>query len=179
MDNLLGAAARVAALLLPLAACNAADDSAVADVFDLSGRHIGTALLQPTDDGVLITLQANSLPPGEHGFHVHERGLCEPPGFDSAGSHFNPTDEHHGLAHAEAHHMGDMLNLVVGIDGTVTAHTMMLGATLERDDDAESKSLLRAGGTSLVIHAAPDDYATDPAGASGPRIACGVIQARA
>jgi superoxide dismutase, Cu-Zn family len=181
MTHHFGAAALGAALCFASASgCNDARETATADLHDLSGRRIGSASLRSTDEGILVTIEADSLPPGEHGFHVHEHGSCEPPGFESAGTHFNPTDAHHGLAHGMEHsHVGDMVNLFVDPSGRTVAHRVIVGATLHADDDETSNSLLREGGTALVIHAAPDDYITDPAGASGPRIACGVIEAGA
>ena len=180
MTHHFGAAALGAALCFASAAgCNDAPEIATADLHDLSGRRIGTAHLRSTDEGILVTVDADSLPPGEHGFHVHEHGACELPGFESAGTHFNPTDVHHGLAHGAEHaHAGDMLNLHVDASGRVVAHRVIVGATMDAGDEESSDSLLREGGTALVIHAAPDDYVSDPAGASGPRIACGVIEGR-
>jgi Cu-Zn family superoxide dismutase len=122
---------------------------------------------------VLLRVSISGLPPGEHAFHIHETGRCEPP-FDSAGGHFNPAGKKHGLLAPEGKHAGDLPNLHVPADGAlkleVLATEVMLAA-------GSANSLLDSDGAALVVHRDADDYRTDPAGAAGPRIACGVIEA--
>src|SRR5262249_2425352 len=93
--------------------------------------------------------------------------------FTSAGAHFNPTGRHHGLKNPQGAHVGDLPNLVVGADGTVTFDVVARGATI----GASASSLIDADGSALVIHAQEDDEMTDPAGNSGDRIVCGVVYA--
>jgi Cu-Zn family superoxide dismutase len=107
-----------------------------------------------------------------HGFHVHAVGKCEGPEFKTAGGHFNPATKEHGLENPKGAHAGDMPNLAVGPDGNGKGEFLARGATL--GDGAGS--LFPEGGTALVLHAAPDDMKTDPAGNAGARIACGVIE---
>lgn len=135
------------------------------------GQPAGTGIVTQTPAGVLITLDVTGLSPGPHGFHIHEAGRCDPPDFKSAGGHFNPTRKHHGFKAPEGHHAGDMVNVIAGKDGTVHSEVLVEDVRLSDGDMA----LLRTGGTAIVIHAGPDDYKTDPAGASGDRIVCGVI----
>jgi Cu-Zn family superoxide dismutase len=146
--------------------------SARAQLKDAQAKVVGTATLSEVPGGVRITLRVNGLKPGEHGFHIHEVGKCEPPDFTSAGAHFNPYGKHHGLANPDGPHAGDFPNLKVGANGTGSLATSDSLVTLKEG----LNSLFRAGGTSLIIHVDPDDEKTDPAGNSGARVACGVIE---
>jgi superoxide dismutase, Cu-Zn family len=146
--------------------------SAHADVINGQGQKIGTATLQQTSGGVQIDVSVSQLAPGTHGIHIHSVGKCEGPAFASAGGHFNPGMKKHGKDNPEGPHAGDLANLEVGADGTGKASFVNSGVTL---GDGLT-SLFHEGGTTLVIHEKADDYKTDPAGNSGARIACGVIQ---
>ncbi|WP_082235228.1 superoxide dismutase family protein [Halobacillus massiliensis] len=134
--------------------------------------EVGTAELIDQDDGVLINLEASDLPEGEHGFHIHESGLCEAPEFKSAGDHFNPTDVSHGTDSEDGPHAGDLPNLEVGEDGTVKEEITAENVTLEKGAE---NSILDEDGTALVIHAQADDNTSQPSGEAGARIACGEI----
>jgi Cu-Zn family superoxide dismutase len=90
-----------------------AADTASTVLKDASGKEIGKAELTDTPNGVLIKLTLDGVPPGEHGFHVHETGKCEPPDFKSAGGHFNPEKTQHGILNTEGPHAGDMPNVHV------------------------------------------------------------------
>jgi len=145
-----------------------------ADIVDAKGKKVGTATLVEKKKGVSITMKVAGLSPGKHGFHLHENGVCEPPDLKSAGAHFNPFGKQHGVYNPAGKHTGDLPNLVVKEDGTAKIKAIAEGATLG-DGPA---SLLKEGGTSIVIHADPDDEMTDPAGKAGARIACGVVVAK-
>jgi Cu-Zn family superoxide dismutase len=152
---------------------NAATDSKPVDVDikNAKGEKIGHAKLTAIEDGVNISLQVSKLAPGKHGIHFHEKGLCEGPDFKSAGGHLNPAKKEHGLDNTKGSHAGDLPNIEAKSNGEVKANITSHGATLGSGDS----SLLRKGGTALVIHAKVDDQHTDPSGASGDRVACGVI----
>lgn len=143
-------------------------EDAVARLHDPEGHSVGTVSLVETPFGTLLHARLAFLPPGAHAFHVHETGKCEPP-FTSAGGHFNPDGAGHGLIDDDGRHVGDMPNLHVPASGVLEIEVFNDLLRLDErlfDDD----------GASIVIHEGPDDYATNPAGAAGPRIACGVIE---
>lgn len=146
-----------------------------AEIKDASGKTVGAAVLTEEKDGVLVNLKVSGLKPGLHAFHVHENGDCTGPDFKSAGGHFNPFHKHHGVKNPEGKHAGDMPNLEVQPDGSARASVLAEGTTLGPGPG----SLLKPGGTALVIHASPDDNLSDPAGNAGARVACGVIRAKA
>jgi Cu-Zn family superoxide dismutase len=148
-----------------------APEKAKATLVDSQGKKVGEAQLEETTNGVKITLKVENLPPGVHALHIHEKGLCNPPDFNTAGGHFNPFGKKHGLKNPQGYHAGDLPNLVVDTDGKEIYETIATQVTLK----AGKNSLFQPGGTSLVIHEGPDDYLTDPAGKAGARIACGVI----
>jgi len=146
--------------------------SAHADIVNSTGQKIGTATFAAASGGVRIDVDVTQLPPGTHGIHIHTVGKCEGPDFKTAGGHFNPAGKKHGKDNPEGPHNGDLLNLEVAADGHGTASLLDANVTL---GDGPT-SVFQPGGTAIVIHAAVDDYKTDPAGNSGARIACGVIQ---
>jgi Cu-Zn family superoxide dismutase len=145
--------------------------TARAELRNAQGEVVGRATLSESAQGIAVTLEAEKLAPGPHGFHIHEVGKCDPPDFMTAGGHFNPEGKKHGLRSPEGPHAGDLPNLVVGSDGRVTVKVVAPRVTL----GASPNSVFQPAGTALVIHAGPDDDVTDPAGNSGARIACGVI----
>ncbi|MBS4176123.1 superoxide dismutase family protein [Bacillus sp. FJAT-49731] len=147
-------------------------DIILVELKNADDKKVGEAQLQQVSEGVLIKLEASDLPPGAHGFHIHETGKCEAPTFESAGGHFNPTDAEHGMKNEKGPHAGDLPNIEVGEDGKVQFEVTADNVTLLAD---EENSLLGPEGTSLVIHAKPDDEKSQPAGDAGDRIVCGSI----
>ena len=147
------------------------EGGAVSDLRNAEGKVIGTATFKQEAKGVRMRLEVSSLPEGELALHIHETGACEPPTFESAGPHFNPMHKKHGVENPAGPHLGDLHNLKVAANGMAKVERVIDSATLAEGEN----SLLRAGGTAVVIHAKADDYKTDPAGAAGDRIACGVI----
>lgn len=140
------------------------------------GSVAGTVRAFDQPNGVLLRIQAAGLPPGPHGVHVHATGRCDPPGFTSAGAHWNPTTRKHGHNNPAGWHSGDLGNIAVAPDGRIVAGLLVPGANLYTATEAAPSVLLDADGAALVIHAKADDEMTDPSGNSGDRIACAVLR---
>lgn len=130
----------------------------------------GELTLSAAGTGVRITGKVDGLAPGsEHGFHIHEKGDCSAPDASSAGGHFNPSGTPHGSPGSGAHHAGDIRNLVADGSGSANVDVIVEGVSIGGQNDVLGKA--------VVVHESPDDYASQPAGNSGARIACGVIPA--
>lgn len=153
---------------LTLAVPAFAADQATAVLKDPDGKEVGKVTLTAVPTGVLLDADLTALPPGDHAFHIHEFGKCEAPDFKSAGGHFNPEEDEHGLMNKAGPHAGDMPNIHVPESGQL--HIEVLNQMVNL-----SRGLLDKDGSAIVIHEGPDDYVSDPAGDAGPRIACGVI----
>lgn len=128
------------------------------------GRSRGAVEIFETRSGTRITVRAQELPLGEHGLHLHAVGRCDTPDFASAGGHWNPLGRQHGHLNPQGAHLGDLPNLTVSANGRGAIDYLL-----------SEYSLADGDGTSLVIHARPDDFRTDPIGNSGGRIACAVL----
>ncbi len=169
--NTPGSAARVpgagAAVVQP-------QTTAKASLVSAPGREVkGDLTVTAEGIAVLIRGEITGLTPDKkHGFHVHEFGECTAPDFKSAGEHFNPAKNPHGEPDARSRHLGDMPNAEADKNGRATINVRIEGATLV-DKDGGPNAIL---GKSLVVHAMPDDFKTQPSGGSGDRIACGVIR---
>lgn len=130
-----------------------------------AGSTTGAVQAEPRPTGTYLRIAVQSLPPGEHGLHLHAVGRCDGPAFESAGAHWNPAGRQHGHLNPGGAHLGDLPNLTVSANGHGAINFLVAGQLSDAD------------GTSLVVHARPDDYRTDPSGNSGDRIACAVLAA--
>lgn len=133
------------------------------------GTVAGTATVAAVPDGLQIVVEAQAMPSGEHGIHVHMVGRCDPPQFESAGGHWNPAERRHGLENPLGPHAGDMPNLEIGSDGRGRVEHVLPG---------DMAALFDADGSAIVLHADVDDQRSDPSGNSGGRLACGVLEPR-
>ena len=135
---------------------------------NVTGAVRFTEMMADGVPAVQVSINAQNVPPGVHGFHVHETGDCSAADATSAGGHFNPESHKHGGPGEATRHAGDFGNVLAGDDGRVDATYLMRGVTI----GAGPHSI---AGKAIVLHAAPDDLVTDPTGNAGARIACGVI----
>jgi len=151
----------------------AAAATATAALQPTAGNQTGGELRFAVVDGrIEVTGAVTGLPAGgTHGFHVHETGDCSAPDGSSAGGHFNPGSTDHGRVGQGAHHAGDSDNITAGSDGTAQVSGWLEGATI---GDGGATDIVGKG---VIVHKDADDYATQPTGNAGDRLACGVIQA--
>ena len=153
-----------------LAGCAAVDVPVAAPPVSLingSGQVIGTVTPAQTSGGVSLLISASGVPHGLHGVHVHAVGRCDPPGFESAGAHWNPAARKHGFNDPQGPHAGDLPNVTASSSGVVRETVVLAAASFAQLADAD--------GSALIIHASADDYRTEPSGNSGARIACAVL----
>jgi Cu-Zn family superoxide dismutase len=177
MKRLAIAAASAALLAAPaFAQMQMPEAGASAAMIDTAGENVGTVTFEQTASGILhIFVELTDLPPGPRGFHIHETGECDPEGgFESAGGHFSIGDEEHGIHSSAGPHAGDMPNIHIGQDGILRVEFFTERLSLE---EGAENSLLGGDGTAVIVHEDTDDYATDPTGEAGARIACGVVEA--
>jgi Cu-Zn family superoxide dismutase len=142
-----------------------------AQLMDADGKAIGTVEMSEDASGLTLKVTAAGLPAGTHGVHLHEKGMCEGPKFESAGAHWNPMTKQHGRDNPMGAHLGDLANMDATDGAEATSTYQVAGVTMVGTGNA----LADADGTSLVVHAKADDYKTDPSGNSGDRIACAVL----
>jgi Cu-Zn family superoxide dismutase len=141
---------------------------AVAVLHPTEGNAVhGTVRFEHTADGVQLTANVTGLAVGQHGFHIHELGDCSAPDGTSAGGHFNPEDMPHGGPLVTERHVGDMGNL--GADSTGSAYYQRTDRLLALNGP---HSII---GRAVIVHAEADDMRSQPTGAAGSRVACGVI----
>jgi Cu-Zn family superoxide dismutase len=142
---------------------------AVAVLHPTAGNKVsGIVTFTEEADGVRVQADIAGLPPGKHGFHVHEFGDCSAPDLASAGAHFNPTNKPHAGPDSAARHVGDMGNVDADASGAAKLNYVDHEISLTNDQ----RSVI---GRSVVVHAKADDLKSQPAGDSGARVACGVI----
>ena len=142
---------------------------------DGAGAPIGTIELEDSPEGLLLKPNLKGLPPGAHGFHLHEKPSCAPGEQDGkmaagigAGGHFDPANTHQHLGpDIPGGHQGDLPTLKVISDGSATGELL-----------APHLKVADMTGHALMIHAGGDNYSDQPKplGGGGARIACGVVE---
>ena len=131
----------------------------------------GSAIFIREGDQITVQVSIEAAPPGEHAVHIHETGDCSAPDATSAGGHWNPTGADHGKWNEAPFHLGDIGNVLAGEDGT---GSIMLTTDLWEMGTGETNDIM---GKAVIVHAGPDDFTTQPTGAAGGRLGCGVINA--
>lgn len=171
MKQAMLAAASAAVFLSACAGTSGGGASAEARLAPTRGFNAtGTVTFTQAGGGVRVMANVSGLTPGAHGFHIHEKGDCGAPDGTSAGGHFNPDGKPHGHPHMGPHHAGDMPMLEADAHGTARLSANLAGVALEGPGGIVGKG--------VIVHAAPDDFKTQPTGNSGARMACGVIVKR-
>ncbi|HLW58214.1 MAG TPA: superoxide dismutase family protein [Bacteriovoracaceae bacterium] len=134
---------------------------------DVTGKVTAKVSFTPTEEGVLMKVYASGFSPNKtHGFHIHEKGVCDKPDYKSAGDHFNPGEHSHGGPAAPIKHVGDLGNLVSNDKGVAEKEILMR--------DLRDVNLIK--NKAIIIHEKADDLASQPTGNAGGRIACGIIR---
>jgi superoxide dismutase, Cu-Zn family len=149
----------------------AAEGSATAALRTAAGEARGQATVTQAGDGISVRVEAMDMAPGTYAAHIHTTGRCDPPGFESAGGHWNPTSQQHGRDNPQGPHKGDLPNLTVAADGRGVVEFTIPGASVT----GGSAAMLDTDGAAMMIHEKADDYRTDPSGDAGARIACGTF----
>lgn len=159
----------VAILLAAACATMAKGPKASAALASTSGSTAaGTVMFTQLGDGsVEVMANLTGVPPGVHGFHIHEKGDCGDNG-NAAGGHYNPAGTAHGAPSADPHHAGDFGNVTADAAGKVSVRFTTRSITVA---DGPNTAI----GHAVILHGNPDDMTTQPSGNAGPRIACGVV----
>ena len=129
----------------------------------------GEVYFEDVIEGLKITASLNNAPPGRHGFHIHNLGLCGDGG-KAAGGHFNPYTKPHGYLPKDGlinSHAGDLGNIKVSEDGVGQLKLVIPGLNI-------FKRTPNIAGRAVIVHALEDDFG-QPTGNAGARIACGTI----
>lgn len=174
MKNLL-----IAMVTLGLMACASKKDKAAdaeakaartikADVMGADGV-LGEVTFSPVEEGVKVSFMVRNLPKGKTlASHIHEKPVCTPPSFKSAGGHYNPEKVKHGAPDAKVHHLGDLGNFQVDKNGVLRTEKVFEFLSL----DPNSENFI--GNRALIIHEEKDKF-TQPTGDAGGRLACAVL----
>ncbi len=144
--------------------------SATAVLAPTKGNSVsGTVNFTQKGEMVMVEAKISGLAAnGTHGFHIHEKGNCSAADASSAGAHFNPSGGKHGGQVGAVRHGGDLGNLRADANGFANASIEVTGITLGTDANSIT-------GRAVIVHGGPDDLKSQPAGNSGPRVACGLI----
>lgn len=123
----------------------------------------GTVTFYGVHGGTVVVVNLRNLPTGNqfHALHIHAGDSCtwtqEEP-FKNADGHYNPTNMPH------PNHVGD-LPPILSADGM--AFLVFYTNRFYPEDVV---------GRTIILHALPDDFNSQPSGNAGAMIACGEIK---
>ncbi|HEX6981175.1 MAG TPA: superoxide dismutase family protein [Balneolaceae bacterium] len=141
---------------------------AVAIIYPTEESNVsGIATFEKVAEGVRVHAELEGLTEGPHGFHVHQYGDCTAPDLSSAGGHYNPNENPHAAPTDSLRHMGDMGNIEVDAEGNATIDYV--------DSHIQLNGPNSIIGRAVIVHQGQDDLTSQPSGAAGARIGCGVI----
>lgn len=150
------------------------------DLVGNDGKVIGSVTVTPAPKGVILRVEATGLSEGWHGIHFHAKGDCgDTAKFQNSGGHVHDTSAGalvHGLLNPAANDAGDLTNIYAGKDGVAKAEIFSTLVTYTTVDGSGKSALKDADGAAVVVHAAADDYTSQPIGGAGARVACAVIK---
>jgi Cu-Zn family superoxide dismutase len=135
------------------------------------GAQVGTITFDQSGKSVTMKGTFTGLKPGKHGIHIHEKGDCGGKEAKNAGQHFNPTNAKHGPPESGTRHAGDFGNITADKEGNATFEMTTDSLTIAPGADSIANR-------AIIIHAKADNGKTQPSGASGAPIACGVIEVK-
>jgi Cu-Zn family superoxide dismutase len=162
---------RIALLCLACGACSSDDGTtASAEIAPTTGQTVNGSVSFTAVDagGATISVSVAEAPEGMHGFHLHETGDCGMDGM-SAGDHWNPEGNDHGMPGDTDSHLGDLGNMTVDADGA--GELTASNASWTIGDGATTDVV----GHAVIVHGDPDDFG-QPLGNAGARIGCGIIE---
>lgn len=152
-------------------ALTSASTLSVGTMLNSAGEPTGMVNLIEEGGAISLEVSLEGFEPGIRAIHLHEKGRCDPPEFKTAGGHLNPAGATHGELSDGGQHLGDLPNIEISAEGRLEQSIAIDGAAAEIRN-----AIFDNDGTSVMVHAGPDDYLTDPSGNAGPRIACAVLE---
>jgi len=178
MTNKLKFSALLLALLATVVVINSCKDDdaedivAVAEMVATNSSGLSGTVTFTEDANGQVTMEASisGITPGDHAIHIHETGDCSAANGTSAGGHWNPTGVDHGIWGTAPFHLGDIGNIAIDADGngTISRTTDLWCIGCGGDNDIVGKG--------MIVHEGIDDFSSQPSGAAGPRVGCGVIE---
>lgn len=147
--------------------------TAVANMQPTEGNSVeGTVRFEHVEGGIKVIADLSGLSANTtHGFHIHENGDCSAPDGTSAGGHYNPEGHDHAGPEVNQRHAGDLGNIESDADGNAHYEITVDNITIDGDMNP-------IVGKGVIVHADPDDLQSQPTGAAGSRVSCGVIELR-
>lgn len=146
--------------------------TATAEMIATNNSGLSGTVTFTEDAGGAVTMEAtiSGIAEGDHAIHIHAVGDCSAADGTSAGGHWNPTGEDHGVWGTAPFHLGDIGNITIGADGTgtISRTTDLWCVGCGEDNDVVGKG--------IIVHEGIDDFSSQPSGAAGARIGCGAIE---